>query len=93
MRQKRVSITIDKKMEEILRRNREDNEPDATCLSRLLLDADGIKASVDRVSLLSERNLDETRRMIGTFLEKVKQPFDQISDRLLELERLIKEKK
>ena len=100
MPSRRITLRIDKNIEEILRRNRDDGEPDATCISRMIVNADVAISSIEKISLetknmslQAERNLDESRRMIGTFLEKIKQPFDQITDRLSDLERLIKEKK
>lgn len=86
---RRISVTIDSEIEDILRKNKIGNEGDGPQITRMLKEAHQALSTLKSISLESEKHHAEVRNMLSQFLEQVRNPFDQISGHLSDIsERL-----
>ncbi len=92
MAHRRISVTIDADVEEILKKRKKENESDGACIGRLVKEANSVATQLEIMNLRADRTHDETRRMITQFLTDVQRPFEQINTYLGEISDTIRKK-
>ncbi|HYX39156.1 MAG TPA: hypothetical protein VE954_39130 [Oligoflexus sp.] len=92
MAHRRISVTIDAEVEDILKKRKKENESDGACIGRLVKEANAVAIQLEIVNLRADRTHDETRRMMTQFLTDVQRPFEQINNYLSEISDTIRKK-
>lgn len=82
MPNRRITVRVDGKMEEILAKRRNDGESEGACIERLAKEFYAIATQLEIMNLRAERAYEETKKLLTDFLKSVQQPFEQINEHL-----------
>jgi hypothetical protein len=82
MANRRITVRVDAKMEEILKKHRSEGEAEGACIERLAKQVHDIAVQLEMVNLRAERSYEDTKKLLTEFLNDVKQPFEQITEHL-----------